>query len=299
MDALPSAVPPDKRKLVQAAVNALQSVRGVRAVVLGGSYARGTHRADSDLDLGIYYSETAPFSVDDIRQIARQLSDNGDFVVTDFYEWGPWVNGGAWIPTAACRLDLLYRSIEHVERTITETEQGVTRHDYDQQPTFGFYSVIYLAETSICLPLYDPSRDIARLKSRVVVYPPRLKQSIIAQSLWGAEFTLTIVRKLATKGDVYNTVGCLCRIAAHLTQAIYALNETYFISDKGALDAMANFQICPADYPSRVAHALGQSGMTSEALLQSVELLETAWREVVRLSGSYQPRYPVSGILTA
>jgi predicted nucleotidyltransferase len=296
MNALPSALAPKKRELVQAAVDALRSVRGVRALVLGGSYARGTDRADSDLDLGVYYSEAVPFSVEDIRQIAKRLSGNENFVVTDFYEWGPWVNGGAWIPADVCKLDLLYRNIEHVERTIAQAAQGVTHHDYDQQPMSGFYSVIYLAETDVCLPLYDPSGIIAQIKAKVVSYPPQLKQSITAESLWGAEFALSFARKFAAAGDIYNTVGCLSRIAAHLTQVLYALNETYFISDKGALHAIASFPIFPADYPRTIARVLGQPGTTQETLLRSVGLLKTAWRQVVTLSADYQPKYRFDGV---
>ena len=33
---------------------ALESIPGIVGIVLGGSRARGTHRADSDIDIGIY-----------------------------------------------------------------------------------------------------------------------------------------------------------------------------------------------------------------------------------------------------
>ena len=59
----------------------------------------------------------------------------------------------------------------------------------------------------------------------------------------GAELTFLFARKFAIAGDVYHTAGCLSRTAAYLTQALYALNETYFISDKGALDTMRKFTI--------------------------------------------------------
>ena len=36
----------------------LRGVPGVVGVVLGGSRARGTHRSDSDVDIGIYYDES-------------------------------------------------------------------------------------------------------------------------------------------------------------------------------------------------------------------------------------------------
>jgi hypothetical protein len=38
----------------------LSEIPGIAAVVLGGSYARGTSRSDSDLDVGLYYSEKSP-----------------------------------------------------------------------------------------------------------------------------------------------------------------------------------------------------------------------------------------------
>ena len=87
---VPDTVPSNKHEVLRSAVEALASVTGVVAVVLGGSYARGTHHAHSDLDLGVYYSESCPFSIDAIRTIATQLSHNTSPVVTDFYEWGPF-----------------------------------------------------------------------------------------------------------------------------------------------------------------------------------------------------------------
>jgi Nucleotidyltransferase domain len=75
-------------------------VPGVVAVVLGGSYARRTARPDSDLDLGLYYSENSPPDVEAIRRCAETISaPNTPPTVVGYYQWGPWVNGGAWIRT--------------------------------------------------------------------------------------------------------------------------------------------------------------------------------------------------------
>ena len=57
----------------------------------------------------------------------------------------------------------------------------------------------------------------------VELYPPLLKARILGDSLWSAEFTLQHARGFAAAGDVYSTTGCLGRIAANLTQALYAL----------------------------------------------------------------------------
>lgn len=42
-----------------------------------------------------------------------------------------------------------------------------------------------------------------------------------------------IARGFAAQGDIYNTVGCLTRTATNLTQALFALNRCYYMSDKG------------------------------------------------------------------
>jgi hypothetical protein len=72
------------------------------------------------------------------------------------YEWGPWVNGGAWIETSSGKIDLLYRSLEHIERVIQDSNNGKFFSDFLQQPPYGFYSVTYLAETKACIPLIQP-----------------------------------------------------------------------------------------------------------------------------------------------
>jgi hypothetical protein len=93
-----------------------------------------------------------------------------------YYKWGPWVNGGAWIQTPTGKLDLLYRNIEQVQRVIDESQEGLYQHDYYQQPTFGFVSIIYLSETKCCLPLFDPQRLLQKLKRSVEIYPAPLQQ---------------------------------------------------------------------------------------------------------------------------
>jgi len=287
-----SHIPEQKRALLLQLVDQLREVNGMAAIVLGGSYASGTAHAASDLDIGLYYFEAAPFSIDDIRRIAGGVSIQGAPTVTDFYGWGAWVNGGAWIHTAPGKVDFLYRNVEHVQRTIAEAEQGIARHDYDQQPTHGFYSVIYLAETQVCVPLYDPDGLIADLKRRVEVYPPKLKQTVIADSLWAAEFTLLHARGFAARGDVYNTVGCLTRVTANLTQALFALNERYFIRDKQVMDTIAQLSVLPAGYVQEINRILASPGSTVSELTKAVSDLEHVWQSVVALTGGrYEPKF--------
>jgi hypothetical protein len=287
----PNNIPPEKLALLEALTRQLAATAGVKAVVLGGSYARGRQNAASDLDIGVYYSDAAPFSIEDIRQIAGAAAEQ-NATVTGFYEWGPWVNGGAWLHTPTGKVDFLYRSLDKVEKTIQEAMAGTTYFDYYQQPPYGFFSVIYLAETHVCLPLYDPQGHLARLKQMLAVYPPALKRKVVSEQLWIAEFTLSNAAGFAAKGDLYDTAGCLTRTASCLTQALFALNESYFITDKTAMAEIAAFPLAPQGYVEQLAAILSHPGQTSAELTATVGRLHAAWQMVANLAGSlYKPMF--------
>lgn len=52
-----SIVPKEKRQTLDKLLALLFQVQEIKSIVLGGSYARGTARPESDIDIGIYYSE--------------------------------------------------------------------------------------------------------------------------------------------------------------------------------------------------------------------------------------------------
>lgn len=202
---------------------------------------------------------------------------------------------GAFRHWRAGKVDLLYRNADQVARTIEEVWAGVYHHDYDQQPTFGFCSTIYLGEIQICIPHFDPEGLIARLKARVEAYPPPLRHRVVAQELWNAEFALAFAEAHAAAGDVYNTAGCMARVAGSLTQALFALNETYFLGDKQAPKRLARFRLCPRDYLGRISRLLGCPGRDQAQLQASVEALRELWAEVVELAGElYRPPFQLS-----
>ena len=163
-----------QRELVASLVERLGTIPGVLAVVLGGSYARGRAQPGSDIDLGLFYSEAAPFSIESVRELAEAVNDTPQPVVSDFYGWGPWVNGGAWLTVDGQRVDLLYRNVEHVERVIADAEAGRYEVHYLQQPPFGFFSATYLGEVAVCVPLFDPTDRLTALKRGVAGYPEAL-----------------------------------------------------------------------------------------------------------------------------
>ena len=99
----------------------LIAVPGVRAVVLGGSRARGDAAADSDVDLGLYYDPARPPAREDLNALARELDDrHPSDAVTDFGEWGPWINGGAWLTIDGQRVDWLFKDLARTRRVVAE-----------------------------------------------------------------------------------------------------------------------------------------------------------------------------------
>jgi predicted nucleotidyltransferase len=276
--------------LIAEIADRLSSVERVSAVALGGSYARGTQRPDSDIDLGLYYREDAAFSIQDIKKVAAAIDDEPQPVVTDFGRWGPWVNGGAWLTVKGRRVDFLYRNLDRLERVIEECWRGEFESDFYQQAPYGFHSYIYLGELSVCKTLYDPEKVLARLKERLLPYPPPLKKSIIQRFLWSVEFDLAQAEKFAAQGDVYNAVGCFARCGAALVEVAYALNERYFLTDKGALAEIGSFAVKPEGFGATLEAVLSHPGATRDELSESALKLNNLFKEMVEVCGGLYSR---------
>jgi len=275
----------DKQLLLNNIVNDLKNIENITAIVVGGSYAEKMESPNSDIDLGIYYQESNPFDINQIKHIANKYAIETP-TVTEFYQWGIYVNGGAWITTAQTQIDLIYRNIGQVEQVIEKARKGEWENNYDQQPPYGFSSIIYLAETHVCIPLYDPTCIIANLKSLVENYPPMLKESVIKQSLWAAEFSMWHAEIFARKQDAYNSSGCLSRAVKNIVTALYGINELYPMGDKRSLERLKNASKKPICLEERINKILY---LDKQSLANNVVHLKELHKEVVGLCTSYIP----------
>lgn len=282
----------DLNTFLQDIVDQLKKVKGLQAIVLGGSWASDTQRPDSDIDLGLFYSENSPLDVAHIKKIALALNDIANPVVTDLGGWGRWVNGGAWLTIQGQRVDFLYKNIDFISTIIDDCNRGEIQWDYFQQPPYGFYSYMYCAEIQMSKILYDPVGAIQKLQSKITHYPQALKNKIINAFVWDAEFTLQVATRSAKRGEVYFVAGCLTRIASNLVQVLYALNETYFISYKRFYQDVEQFSIKPLYFAERLDHILGDIGCDSKKLEETISLTATLLSEVIVLCGDkYTPKY--------
>ena len=282
-------IPETKRETLDKIINDLKQVDNIMAVVLGGSYCIGMANENSDLDIGIYYHETSPFDIEQIKLIATKYNIDETLTVTDFYQWGAWVNGGAWINTESGEVDFVYRNIEQVRSVIEKSKNGIWENDFEQQPPFGFSSVIYLAETKYCYPLYDPYNIIKEMKQEVMNYPMKLKQAIIQQSLWSVEFTLWQADKFVEKQDIYNAVGCFTRALKKIIDALFALNETYSMGDKSSIQRILQMPKCPDKLQEQIQDILN---INSNTLTTSASRIRNLFEQVASLAeGMYQPYF--------
>jgi predicted nucleotidyltransferase len=262
----------------------LKTVPGVEAVVLGGSRARGTHTEKSDIDLGIYYRPSAPLDLTELARVATEVDDeHRPNLVTAIGGWGPWINGGGWLTVDGLPVDFLYRDLDKVDRIISDCLDGHIEVIYQAGHPLGFVSAIYLAEVALCRPLWDPHETVASLKSRVQPYPPRLKQAIIDSFWWEAEFSLGIAHKSISRGDVVYAAGCCFRCVGCMLQTLFAINEEYWMNEKGAVAIAAGFPILPHNFGERVEWAFERLNENGEAIADALDTLRPLLDECGKL----------------
>ena len=261
-------------ELAEHVAGRLGSIEGVAAVALGGSMARREAHPDSDIDLGVYYRlENSP-SVVDLRSLAEEIDDrHPKDAATNLGEWGPWINGGAWLQIRGQRVDWLYRDLDRVEEVFAECRAGRPSCHYQPGHPHGFHNHTYIGEAHYCCPLYDPDGELAALKEQTAQYPRPLKLVLIEKYLWEAHFALETSRKSAGRGDVFYVSGCAFRCVACLVQVLFALNEHYFVNEKGSVKAVSGFPSRPADFEEVVGEVLGGVGDDPSRLKGSVERL--------------------------
>jgi hypothetical protein len=275
----------DITPLIERIAARLGQIDGVVAVVLGGSRARGAARRDSDIDLGIYYR---PAHCPSLRALAQELDDRHPTdAVTDYGEWGPWINGGAWLVIDGHHVDWLFRDLDRVQRTIAACRAGEPTCDYQVGHPHGFHNHIYMGEVHHCRLLHDPNGTLATLQQATAEYPVPLKRALINRYLFEAHFSLFIARKAVDGGDTFYVAGCLFRGVACLVQVLFALNERYFVNEKGAVAAIDGCALRPAGFGASVAAMLGQTGADAGQLRASLQQLGALIDAVQQLCGEW------------
>jgi hypothetical protein len=180
-----------KEPIVERLSEALRPVRGLAALVLGGSRARGIASASSDYDLGLYYEAEVPLQVNDLRTAIAPLVDHPiESTVTALGGWGRWINGGAWLSISNQKVDLLYRDLTQVRAVVAECQAGQISMNYQPGHPHGFCSAIWMGEVATCEPVRDDGGVIAELKARAWPFPKQLRHALISRFHWKSSSAL-------------------------------------------------------------------------------------------------------------
>ena len=253
---------------------AIGGVPGIRAIVLGGSRARGEAAPHSDYDIGLYYEADNPIDTGRLAKAAMLLPGAASSSVTAIGEWGPWINGGAWLTVDGRRVDLLYRELGKVRGVIEACHAGRVERVYQPGHPHAFVSAIYMGEVALARVLWDPDQVMAPLKRQCTPYPPALAEALIRTFLWEARFAVENGRHGRGRDDPAYVAGCGFRAVACLCQSLFALNNVYLLNEKGAPQAAETLARHPAGFAARVAQAIAAGATGLPALMTLVE--ETA-----------------------
>lgn len=238
--------------LLDRLVRTIGGVLGVRAIALGGSRARGEASPQSDYDIGLYYEPDQPIDVGRLAKALTLLPGPAASSVTAIGEWGPWINGGAWLTVEGKRVDLLYRDLAKVRAVIAEAQAGHVERVYQPGHPHAFVSSIYMGEVALCRVLWDPDRVMTSLKRQCVPYPDALGEALIRAFFWEARFALENAAHGRAKDDPVYVAGCAFRSAACLAQTLFALNRVWLLNEKGAIAGVERLARKPANFASRV-----------------------------------------------
>lgn len=259
---------------LRALADDLCDVRGVEAVALGGSRARGRHRPDSDFDVGIYYETDLDLVA--LESLAARWA-GAPVPIAAPGAWGPWVNGGAWLNIDGVPVDWIFRDLHRVRRQCNRASRGEFSFHSQTGHPLGFLDVAYAGEVATGIPLRDDNSMLAALAERVSPYPEALRAALIG-NLWQVDFILDGAQKGASAGDTAYVALCLTTAAMLLAHGWHALAGEWVINEKGIVPGVARLAVDSHGFSDEVASILAKTGSTPAELRGSVDKMRSAPR---------------------
>jgi hypothetical protein len=253
-------------------------IPGVVGVALGGSRAIGTHRPDSDVDLGLYYRGALDIAA--LRALAAEAADQV-LGLSEIGGWGPWVNGGAWLVVAGTRVDWIYRDLDRVAAIWSECRAGRYEIGIQAGHPLGYYSHAYPGELALCQVLADPTGELTRLRAETAHYPAALGDAL-AGAIWEPDLLLYgAAGHGAATADAFFAAGCLFRAIGVLAQALHGHHRRWVTTEKRLIDAAGRLPGAPADFACRAHAIVGRIGTTPDEIAATAAAARALVAEVI------------------
>jgi predicted nucleotidyltransferase len=239
---------------VAALASELADLPGALAVVLGGSRASGTHRPDSDWDLGLYYrGSRRSLDPDDLRRLGHQG------YVSGLGEWGPIMHGGAWLTLDDTPVDVLFRDLDTVEHWLDEARQGRFEVLSQNGYVVGAPTYVPVGELALCQPI---AGELPRPG-----FPDALATTAPERWQGRAAVALMFAQNHARTADAVCCVGMLAQAALCSAHARLAERHEWMLNEK-ALVHRAGLD--------EVQALLARPGTTHAELADTVATVSTA-----------------------
>jgi predicted nucleotidyltransferase len=198
----------------------LAGLPGAVAVVLGGSRAAGTPRPDSDWDLGLYYR--GAFDPDALRRLGH------DGHVSELGEWGPIMNGGAWLTLEDTPVDVLYRDLDRIERWLDDARAGRFEVLAQNGYVVGAPTYLPVGELALCHPI---AGELPRPE-----FPDALAETAPVRWRGRASVCLMFARTHAALGDAVACTGMLAQAALCAAHARLAGRREWVLNEKRLIE---------------------------------------------------------------
>jgi hypothetical protein len=239
---------------------------GPCAIALAGAHAKGVADAQSDLDIYVFTENW----VDDAarRALVQQLIPDA----AGLRCWSALPSlAGTDFKIGAQEVEMSMHALGPLRDTVARALEGQVERHYETWTPNGYYSDCELADVAQVVVLSDPQGLMTPLVEAISVYPPRLRQRLIADGLRSAGFWIGNfhLETALQRADGFYLQSMMQQIVNDLVHAAFAINEVYFPGDKKIGKQLAKLQRLPEGFVAGLDAALLGHGDTSTA----------AWRE--------------------
>jgi hypothetical protein len=198
----------------------LAAIPGVVAVTLGGSRATDTAVEGSDWDFGLYYQDRLdPADIVALGWPGRVFAPG---------EWGPIVNGGAWLSIDGTKVDLIYRDLDEVLQWTAAAGDGQFEIQREVGYVAGIATYVLAGELALGKVL---AGDLPRPG-----FPPKLRET--APTAWFrlAAGALHFADVNAVRQDKVACLANLCQAVLAAAQGRLAAAGEWVLNEKGLIE---------------------------------------------------------------
>lgn len=215
------------------------------AISVGGSLGKGTWDHHSDVDFRLFTDQRVAWP-----------NENPDLWADCYAGMARWKERGVNID------GIWSRSVAEIDADLARWFNG------DYQPVdmvWTIWGYHILTDINNQFVIEDPYGIIAAWKSRLSVYPPALKRTILEKKLASLRYWRTDYHYAhkVERGDVVFLAGLTAKLVHEMIEILFALNETYYVGDGSNLTFVEKFKVAPENFSQRVRAVLYPQGQNA------------------------------------